>query len=193
MEHVILFLQCVALYVLVTIASMLETNSKQPCNAKLRMAVHIVRDTDANHTLSVILQHTGTLVKCDSVVHNDLIQVSKRRTTQDLMSGRSLRQIDGTEIEFVRIVHDGVDRERMQQLLETHSCDIVPVGTDAPDPALILDDIHALLGVLLSKHNVIESNCFACAHTHPPTPMPSPQKSPRQTPRCRNKAKDGKA
>ena len=83
------------------------------------------------------------------------MQASEENMTQNLLAGGSLRSHDGNEIEFVRVVHDGVDDEHMQQVLEEHSCDIVSVDTDGPDPVVVLDDMHALLGVLLSRHHII--------------------------------------
>ena len=189
MECAILFLQCVALYILVTIAATLEQRKSSARNPKMRWAVHVVRDTDANNTLSVILKHTGALIKWNSDLHHAVMQASKKHMTQNLLAGKSLRSHDGDEIEFVRVVHDGVDDEHMQQVLEQHSCDIVSVDTDGPDPVVILDDMHALLGVLLSRHNIIPWSAPACNHTHPLTP---PVQSPRHTPRRRSKTAGAK-
>ena len=188
MELVVLFLQCVTLYILVTIAAMLEQRQSAPGKTKqLRWAVHVVRDTDANHTLSVLLRHTGTLIEWDSETHSAIMQASQHNSTQNLLSGGSLRSPDGVQIEFVRVVHTSVDTEHMQQLLEKHLCDMVSVDTDAPDPVVILDDIYALLGVFLSQHCVIPLSVTECDSTHPSTPTKLPT-SPRCTPRCRRTA-----
>ena len=176
MEWVILFLQCVALYILVLIAARLETRHSAPSNEKQRWAVHVVRDTDANHTLSVVLRHTGALIEWDSEPHNAIMQASEQNNTQNLLVGGSLRSPDGVEVEFVRVVHNSVNTEHMQQVLETHLCDIVPIDTDGPDPLVILDDMHALLGVLLSRYNVIPLQSPACHRTHPSTPIHSPRR-----------------
>lgn len=179
MDGLILSLQCVALYILVTIVTMLDNHTTRAREEIKRWVVHVVRDTDANRTPSVVLSHTGTLIECNSRTHNALMQASQNHSTEDLLCGNGLRESADVQLEFMRVVHTDVDRERMQQLLETHECDIVPIDADAPEPAVILDDVYALLGVLLSLRRPITANQDACAHAHPPsTPMPSPRRTP---------------
>lgn len=190
METLILFLQCVLLYVMTSIASMLE-NTKSPAkndSGGNRQAithkdwvVHVVRDTDAACTPCVVVTRSGQLVELDSDLHSALLGASASHDTESLLAGDALHDVDSSAgpivaMRYSRAVHHGTRREEMQQVVEHHKCDLVPVHEDAPPPSLVLHDAHAVLGILLAREHSIPSSPEPCDSRHPkPT-------SPRRTP-----------
>lgn len=189
MEALILFLQCLALYVMTTIASTLENSQrsrKNDCGARQAIThkdwvVHVVHDTDAESTPSVVVTQSGQLVLLDSDLHAALVRASVTQDTLSLLAGDSLYDVDSSEgpivsMRYSRTVHHGTRREEMQQVVEDYKCDLVPVHEDAPPPSLVLHDAHAVLGILLAREHAIPSSPEPCDNRHP-----KPQ-SPRKTP-----------
>lgn len=189
MEWLILILQCATLFVMTTIASMLEDKQQQHTTSKADTAavthrewvVHVVRDTDAACTPCVVVTRAGQLVEMDSDVHAALVSASDAHDTESLLAGDALHDVDCAggpivQMRFSRTVHHGTRREEMQQVMDQHKCDLVPVHDDAPPPSVVLNDAHAVLGILLARQQRIPSSPTACDNQRPTSPRRTPRR-----------------
>ena len=192
-EWVILALQCLLLFHVTNVATVLEEADKRrdACESAdgavchRHWVIHVVRDTDAHCTPCVVVLRSGHLVEMDTAVHDALLAASGSHDIDALMAGLPLHDAEDTDrpimqIQYTRAVHDCTQREQMQQVLDRHKCDLVPIDHDAPPPYLVLQNAHAVLGIMLARHATISPSSPACGSKRPET-------SPRRTPnRCRS-------
>ncbi len=190
-EWLVFLMQCVLLLCVTNIASILEkrletTDAVDPAIRHRHWMVHVVRDTDIACTPCVVVMQSGHLVELDTDVHAALLAASESHDTEEMLAGDCLHDADNSngpivQLRYSRTVHHGTRREKMQQVLDTYKCDLVPVHDDAPSPCLVLHDAHAVLGILLARHQPIQQSLSACVSTRPPTV--SPQKTPTRSAR----------
>lgn len=185
-EWVILTLQCGLLFYVANVATTLEQNQRDRHDGAVshrHWVVHVVRDTDASCTPCAVFLRSGHLVEIDTPVHNALLKASEIHDIDALLAGTLLHDAENAtqpiiEIEYTRVVHDCTRREQMQQVLDKYECDLVPIDHDAPPAFLVVQNAHAVLGIMLAQQTCISQDPVTCDSKRPAT-------SPRQTPKRR--------
>ena len=191
-EWIIMVMQCVLLLYVTNVANLLEDSLESSDTHKCRVqskhwVVHVVRDTDDACTPCVVVMRSGHLVEMDTDAHAALLAASRSHDSDALLAGDTLHDVEDAngpvrQMVFTRTVHHGTRREVMQQALEEHKCDLVPVHDDAPPPFLVLNNAHAVLGVLLARQQPITESSTTCASTRPKSQATSPRRTPSR--RC---------
>lgn len=188
--------QCVLLLYVTNVATILEDKQTTvDLNdidvGRRHWAVHIVRDTDVACTPCVVVMRSGHLVEFDTKVNADLLAASESTDTDKLLADNFLHVKDKRgrkilQLQYSRTVHHGTRREEMQQVLDKHKCDLIPVHDDAPQPCSVLEDSDAVLGILLARQQTIPRSPLACDNKRPQPSSPKTTQT-RLTTRVRGK------
>lgn len=182
--------QCVVLVCVVNIAAILQENRSSPDTRDdpdvvalqtKHWVAHVVRDSDDACTPCVVVQRSGHLVEFDTPVHDALLKASAMCDIVPLVPEAGL-VVDCNEASpivrahFSRAVHHNTKREIVQQVLETHKCDLVPVHNDALPPSSVVKDAHAVLGIMLAQHHSDVITCTTPPRNSKRPVTPSPTK-----------------
>ena len=187
----IFLMQCVVLVCVVNVATILEESGSSygtrddPDVVALQTkhwVVHVLRDSDDACTPCVVVQRSGHLVEFDTPVHDALLGASQMCDIVPLVPEAGL-VVDCNEagpivrVHFSRAVHYNTKREVVQQVLDAHKCDLVPVHNDALSPCSVVKDAHTVLGIMLAQHYADAITCTTPPRNSKRPVTPSPKKA----------------